>query len=362
MINKFRWIGLVLATLTSFTLLLIGSVLFGQVNLARAAAPQFDLAITQSINPPSPVQRGKPITITLSFTATGDAIASGILITDIIPSYILTPSVSSQGAVITSTGATSFIWQVGNLMPGQSGKITIRGTVSPNLYRDFAFTNSVSIYSADEGNNRDNNLATATIVIANASPIAVDDFVTISKNSWILMSYQGNDVDPDPNDHMFTIVVVGTALHGTTTITNTGGAIIYRPNVDFSGFDTFTYTISDYHGGFATGTVHVTVKNTPIANDDVVLTDRDQPITIAILANDTDTDNKPLSIQSVTTPAHGTVTIQGTNVIYTPAKDYVGSDTFTYTITDGLGGTDSATVTITVQATSYKVYLPFIIR
>ena len=73
------------------------------------------------------------------------------------------------------------------------------------------------------------------------------------------------------------------------------------------------------------------------------------PVTVDVLANDTDPDGDPLSIQSVSVPAHGAATIVAGKVVYTPSATYVGPDSFTYTIDDGHGGTSSATVTVDVQ-------------
>jgi hypothetical protein len=73
---------------------------------------------------------------------------------------------------------------------------------------------------------------------------------------------------------------------------------------------------------------------------------------INVLANDNDgpDEGETLAVTSVTQGAHGTVTITGggTGVSYAPAADYFGTDTFTYTISDGHGGTDTATVNVTV--------------
>ena len=67
-----------------------------------------------------------------------------------------------------------------------------------------------------------------------------------------------------------------------------------------------------------------------------------------MLANDSDADGDTLSISGVTQPADGTAIIQGTIVLYTPNLNYFGPDGFSYTITDGRGGTATASVSIDV--------------
>jgi hypothetical protein len=91
-------------------------------------------------------------------------------------------------------------------------------------------------------------------------------------------------------------------------------------------------------------------NNAPLASADTTSATTGTPVTITVLANDTDADGNPLTITSVTQGAHGTVTISGTSVIYTPAAGFVGPDSFTYTIIDGQGASAIATVTVNVMA------------
>lgn len=88
------------------------------------------------------------------------------------------------------------------------------------------------------------------------------------------------------------------------------------------------------------------VPGPPTANADNATTPAGVAVTIPVLVNDTD-DGTPaaLSITGVTSPAHGTAVISGTGIVYTPATGFSGTDSFTYTITDGQ---DSATATVSV--------------
>jgi len=74
--------------------------------------------------------------------------------------------------------------------------------------------------------------------------------------------------------------------------------------------------------------------------------------TIAVLTNDTDPDLDALTITSVTQGAHGVVANNGSSVSYTPNANFIGADTFTYTVDDGHSHTDTATVTVTVSDTT----------
>jgi hypothetical protein len=125
-----------------------------------------------------------------------------------------------------------------------------------------------------------------------------------------------------------------------------------------SGSDSFTYTISD--GALTdTATVNITITNVNDApdavNDAATVAEDSSANPIDVLANDTDADNLSgpanagLTVTAVTQGAHGSVAITGggTGVSYTPNANYFGSDSFTYTISDG-ALTDTATVNITI--------------
>ena len=99
----------------------------------------------------------------------------------------------------------------------------------------------------------------------------------------------------------------------------------------------------------ATVTVTITpVNDAPVAAADTATTKEDMAVTIPVLANDTDVDGNTLTVASVNQGANGAVAPAGTAVTYTPKANFHGTDTFTYTVSDGKGGTARGTVTITV--------------
>jgi Ca2+-binding RTX toxin-like protein len=88
----------------------------------------------------------------------------------------------------------------------------------------------------------------------------------------------------------------------------------------------------------------------PNAVDDAAQTPANTPVTITVLANDTDPESDLLSVTGVSQPSHGKAVVNGNNTVtYTPTPGYSGADQFTYTISDGNGSTDTATVAVTVQ-------------
>jgi VCBS repeat-containing protein len=121
--------------------------------------------------------------------------------------------------------------------------------------------------------------------------------------------------------------------------------------------DTFTYRVSDGVGLSNEGTVTVTVdgrNDAPIPETDSYTVNEDTrltvPAAIGVLVNDTDPEGSPLSASLATNPANGTAVLNSSGFFtYQPNPDFNGSDSFTYTLTDG-SATARGTVTINVQA------------
>jgi hypothetical protein len=203
----------------------------------------------------------------------------------------------------------------------------------------------------------DSKCATATVNVTvsavNDDPDAVDDSATIAEDSGAnSINVRANDSDIDSDTLTVTLVTQGT--HGSVAITGGGTSVSYTPNANFFGTDTFTYTVSDGNGGTDTATVTVTVTNIEDApdavNDSATIAEDSGANAIDVRANDVDVDGDTLSVTAVTQGTHGSVAITGggTGVSYTPAANFFGSDSFTYTVDDGHGGSDTATVSITV--------------
>ena len=159
-----------------------------------------------------------------------------------------------------------------------------------------------------------------------------------------------------------TYTIVTTPTHG--TLSGTAGAQTYTPAPDYSGSDSFTFRVSDgtRTSGTATATITIyDVNDAPTAADDAVTTDEDAALTFAA-ASLTGNDNagpanestQTLTVTEVTATAatHGTVSISGGNITYTPAPNYNGAASFGYRVCDN--GADSlcaaAAVNVTVNA------------
>lgn len=134
--------------------------------------------------------------------------------------------------------------------------------------------------------------------------------------------------------------------------------VTFTPATDFNGAAGFSYTVADPSGATSTGrvSVGVTPVSDPItAGADSLRTSEDTPIEIAaasLLGNDSTSGASLIFIGVAATSAQGgTVTLAGDGTLrYTPKAEFNGSDSFTYTVSDGQGGTKTGTVTVSVAA------------
>ena len=220
---------------------------------------------------------------------------------------------------------------------------SIRYTPSVNYSGTDAFSYTVS----DGHGGTDSANVTVTVTAVNHNPVAVNDSVKTPEDTAVTINVLSNDTDSDGD--ALSITGITAPAHGSATVTGT--SIKYVPGNNYNGADAFTYTITDGSGGTASASVNVTVtavNDSPVAVNDTASTKEDTAVSINVLSNDSDVDGDALAISGVTSPAHGRAVISGSNVNYTPATDYNGADTFTYTLTDSNGATASATVSVTV--------------
>jgi large repetitive protein len=192
-------------------------------------------------------------------------------------------------------------------------------------------------------------VGTITAGSVNHPPVANADTLSTFENVPASISVIGNDTDQDGDT--LTVTAAGPASHGTVTFA--GGNVTYTPAAGYVGPDSFPYSISDGHGGTASSTVAVTVTDrNPIANTDTISGPVHTAIVFDPTSNDTDPDGDAITVIGNSAPAHGTVSFTGNSGTYTPDVAYAGTDSFTYTISDGLGGMATGTVNVTIVDTA----------
>ena len=232
-----------------------------------------------------------------------------------------------------------------------SAEVNADYTVTYTPDSDYAGEDSFTYEVSDGQGDTVTGTVTVTVRPVNDAPVAVVDSATTKEDKPVIIDVLENDSDPVEGDTL-TIERVSDPAHGAARVTN--GRITYTPDADYNGRDTFTYTVTD-GGATASATVTVTVtavNDAPVAARDSAETDEDTAVTIPVLANDSDAESDPLTVSSVSDPAHGTAVIVpgAQTVTYTPNADYNGRDTFTYTVSDGRGAAGTGTVLVWVYA------------
>lgn len=186
-----------------------------------------------------------------------------------------------------------------------------------------------------------------------------DDIFTLNEDTSEVFPIFDNDTylpqdgaltTTDPSNGTITIDDNGTPNDPTDDV------LTYTPDPDFNGADSFDYTVCNTSGDCSTATVTITVLPIVDAIDDAIATLEEQPVIIDILTNDNDIPDS--GTLTLTDPSNGTVIVDdnGTpgdpsddTVEYTPDDDFVGTDTFTYTLCDASGNCSTATVTVIVN-------------
>ncbi|MFV2070389.1 MAG: Ig-like domain-containing protein, partial [Pirellulales bacterium] len=214
-------------------------------------------------------------------------------------------------------------------------------------------------------------LATVTITVTgeNDPPLAVPDTAATDADQDIDIDVLANDTDPDDGDTLAIDSVDATSDKGASVVVNPDGTLRYAPSgsavlgqlaEDEPETDTFSYMVTDgTTGATSSTTVTVTIRGVnddPQANDDAfTVAEGSDTAVFEVLANDSTAPDvgETLTIVGVSTGSQGgtvEITAGGGAIDYAPAAGFDGIETFTYTVSDGNGGTDQATVTVTVEA------------
>jgi hypothetical protein len=185
------------------------------------------------------------------------------------------------------------------------------------------------------------------------------------------VAFQSDADTLDPNDtDTFGDIYVKDLITGDITLASTSDAGVkgntnsYLPSLSADGsgvaFQSFATTLdpadSDEYNDVYVKVLSSPVNDPPVAADDSGTTFSGFPTTIDVVANDFDGNGDSLTVTSVTQPPNGTATIRPNNSVrYRSNCGFQGFDTFSYTISDGNGGTDTGEVTVRVRKTSRRL-------
>ncbi len=176
-----------------------------------------------------------------------------------------------------------------------------------------------------------------------------DETLTISAPGVLF-----NDSDADAD--ALTAKLISGPQHGTLNLAM-DGSLVYTANANYAGTDSFIYVASDgtLDSNPVTVVLNITaVNDAPTAKDDSYSLLEDQPLLVSVpgvLSNDSDADGDVFTANLVAGPQHGTLILaQDGSLVYTPALNYSGADSFVYVANDGLVDSNLATVTLSISA------------
>ncbi len=295
---------------------------------------------------------GATLTIGQSFLVTDDAVTvaedSGQTDIDVLANdQILSNSTTLSVVSVTQPSEGGTVTRDGDI---------VRFTPAANFNGTTTFT-----YLAGDNNGvQSSGTVTVTVTPVNDAPTAnADSFDVVIDSTDNLLDVLANDTsDPDASETL-SVTAVGEASNGgTVEIASNGTGVLYTPATGFTGSETFTYTVSD---GDLTQTAIATVTvapadDPPSAVDDTFdnLTEDDPETELDVLSNDLpDVNNETFVVHSVGMPDQGgsvRISDDASQVLYTPAANFNGTETFSYTIRDEGGGLSVAMVMVTVAA------------
>jgi VCBS repeat-containing protein len=179
-------------------------------------------------------------------------------------------------------------------------------------------------------------------------PSAAADAASAEEDSAVSVDVLANDSGLD--DGGIAVTVIDGPDHGSATVAE-DGRITYSPRANYAGADAVVYQVRDVDGDLASAALTITVterNDAPVAPDRSRSTDEDVPLSGLVGASDVDGDQ--LRYEVTGAAAHGTAVVDASGAFtYSPARDYNGADSFTVTVSDGRGASDSAVTQVTVN-------------
>ena len=237
-------------------------------------------------------------------------------------------------------------------------------SVSPDVFTCANLgPNTVMLTVEDASGNTDTCNSTVTVV-DDTPPVPDPDDVSTREDVAIVIDVLDGDTD---NCGGVILKSASNPVHGSAVIL--GAQVLYTPEPNWSGTDTFIYTIADPSGNEALGTATVTVRaenDPPVAEFGVYTTCAASPVLVTLEANDDevdveDPDLHPLTFSITGGPAHGalagelgdvTYTEPATarvELVYTPAADFTGTEAIYFRVEDPFGAGDTGAISVAVS-------------
>lgn len=233
------------------------------------------------------------------------------------------------------------------------GSVSINpdGTITYRPDPDFNGTDTIT-YTIDDGEGGSDTASVSVVVNPiNDPPVVISplaDTALVDGQTGVSISTAGSFDDIDGDDLIFSASNLPAGLFINPATGEISGTV--DGSASLIGDYVVTVTADDGNGGSVAVSFTMTVSNVPpTAIDDTASVDEDSSIVVSVLDNDFDPDADTLTVVDASA-GNGTVVVNLNGTLsYTPDADFNGSDTIVYTISDGEGGTSTATVVVTVN-------------
>ncbi|MBP6355252.1 MAG: tandem-95 repeat protein, partial [Nitrosomonas sp.] len=275
-------------------------------------------------------------------------------------SYSLTDTAGGRFAIDSSTGEITVAnGTLLNYEAAASHSVTVRVTDSGGLTYDETFTVNLT-----DGNEAPINIVPGSLIVNRNTPLTLGGIFVSDTNDDL------STVQLVVEHGTLKITLSGTASisaggNGTSSLTLSGSladinvalaSLIYQSNYNYIGIDTLNVISSDSNSTQDIDAVVINVvydNNLPVGLNDSYTLLQDSIFSVeapGLLINDSDADDNELSITPMNGPENGTLVMNSDgSFIYTPNKDFVGVDSFTYVVHDGYGNSSPVTVMLTVN-------------
>ncbi|MEQ1592682.1 MAG: Ig-like domain-containing protein [Thiobacillaceae bacterium] len=279
--------------------------------------------------------------------------------------YIMDADGSHQTKITNAASAVTFpdwapnsnkvLFTVGNDI--QTATLVFDGSFIYTPNAGFSGTDSFTYQVTDASGSGSTATVTLTVTPANTppgvSPVTLSAIAEDSGAHLVTQAALLAGATDANGDSLTAINLANTSGNGTLT-DNGNGTWTYTPTLNDDTSVSFSFTVSDGHGGSVANTASLDltpVNDAPVAVNDNATGNEDTSITGTVLSNDTDVEGNALTANLVAGPANGSLILNANgSFTYTPAANFNGTDSFTYKANDGTSDSTTATVTITVNS------------
>lgn len=186
---------------------------------------------------------------------------------------------------------------------------------------------------------------TITVTAVNDRPVASASAVTTSEDTPIAITLQASDADGQALSYFIDVHPIDGFLTGS------GANRTYTPAANASGTRSFSFSVFDGQLFSSLASVTITiapVNDPPRTVDDYLAAEPGAPLAFSVTSNDVDIEGDAIELATIGEPAHGTLAIDGDELVYTPDADFTGVDVFAYEVVDAHGDSSAGSVHIGV--------------